>query len=101
MTTHTTPGAGRPDAYALAADLVWCAVYAERRRIVEGVYETAYYAHHPKGVWPLTRAEVARLHDGKRLLTADEWEAKQPPAPLRLAFVLREGPSTRRANQAA
>lgn len=99
--TLDAPQGCTPDLYVQAADGVWCAAFAVRDRILDGVYVTSIYIHHPAGTFATTAERVAELRALGRVAEPGDFvvvvEAAAPtpdraPSP-RLRLLDESGPS--------
>ncbi|HEX8385581.1 MAG TPA: hypothetical protein VF576_05335 [Rubricoccaceae bacterium] len=86
------PAAGPPDCFVLAADGVWCPTYEVRERVIDRVYASTWYAHHPAaGVQAVTPARIGELHAEGRV-RATALHASPPAVPA-------AGPDSPRSRQ--
>ena len=60
--------AGEPDLFVRAADDVWCPTYRMRDRVLQDVYVTTYYIHHPRGVFARTQDRIEQMSAEGRVL---------------------------------
>ena len=83
--------AGPPDLFVQAADGGWYPAYSVRDRLVDGVFVTTFYVHHPEGAAALTAervnelAAVGRVLAPTALLAVVDDEPAPPARPVRAA----------------